>query len=95
MTGDEQFNEYLHLLDGKRVALFTNHTGIVGDETSATGKENADTHFGTDSDGNEIKYGEHILDALLARNVNVAAVFSPEHGFRGTEDAGTGGFGLI
>ena len=88
MTGDEQFNEYLHLLDGKRVALFTNHTGIVGDETSATGKENADTHFGTDSDGNEIKYGEHILDALLARNVNVAAVFSPEHGFRGTEDAG-------
>ncbi len=32
--------------------------------------------------------GEHILDALLAQNVDVEVVFSPEHGFRGTADAG-------
>lgn len=88
ITGDEQFDEYLHLLKDKRVALFSNHTGIVGDETSATGRETEDTHFGLDADGNEITYGEHILDALIERDVNVTAVFSPEHGFRGNEDAG-------
>lgn len=32
--------------------------------------------------------GIHMLDALLARNVNVTALFAPEHGFRG--DAGAG-----
>ena len=64
VLGDEQFDEYLPLLEGRRVALFTNQTGIVGDDD------------------------EHILDALLERDVDVAAVFSPEHGFRGTEDAG-------
>jgi len=30
----------------------------------------------------------HLLDALLGRNVNVKKVFAPEHGFRGTADAG-------
>lgn len=88
VLGDEQFDEYLPLLDGKRVALFSNHTGIVGDETSGVGKATVETHFGLNADGTEISYGEHVLDALVARGVNVAAIFSPEHGFRGTEDAG-------
>lgn len=30
----------------------------------------------------------HLLDALLAHRVNVRKVFAPEHGFRGTADAG-------
>lgn len=30
----------------------------------------------------------HILDRLIACGVNVTAIFSPEHGFRGTADAG-------
>lgn len=30
----------------------------------------------------------HILDRLLGCGVNVTAIFSPEHGFRGTADAG-------
>lgn len=94
ILGDEQFDEYLPLLEGKRVALFSNHTGIVGDENSGLGEVgDADPTlipFGTDADGDEIVYGEHILDALLERDVDVTAVFSPEHGFRGTEDAGAG-----
>src|SRR5699024_2804303 len=32
--------------------------------------------------------GTHMLDTLLARGVNVTALFAPEHGFRG--DAGAG-----
>ncbi|OSY89101.1 hypothetical protein WH52_00110 [Tenacibaculum holothuriorum] len=30
----------------------------------------------------------HIIDSLLSRNVKIKKVFSPEHGFRGKEDAG-------
>lgn len=93
ILGDEQFDEYLPLLEGKRVALFCNHTGIVGDENSGLGKiGDADPTlipFGTNAAGEEVVYGEHILDALLERDVDVAAVFSPEHGFRGNEDAGS------
>ena len=74
--------------------MFSNHTGIVGDENSGLGDiGDADPTlipFGMNASGEEITYGEHILDALLARNVEVTVVFSPEHGFRGTEDAGAG-----
>ena len=30
----------------------------------------------------------HLLDALLSRNINIVSLMSPEHGFRGTADAG-------
>ena len=97
ILGNEQFDTYIPLLEGKRVALFSNHTGIVGDVTSSEIEENDNydnnsssdlIHFGLDADGNNLSYGEHILDALLRYGVNVTAIFSPEHGFRGTEDAG-------
>lgn len=112
ILGDEQAASYLPLLQGKRVALFTNQSGIVGDKitlsdgTVAYGGNRvygtaaaADTAsfydgssipFGRDGAGNAVSYGEHILDALLAQGVAVTAVFSPEHGFRGTADAGAG-----
>lgn len=61
--GAERSGEYLPLLEGKRVALFSNHTGILPD-------------------------GRHTLDALLDSGVSVTTIFSPEHGFRGTADAG-------
>lgn len=32
VPGDEQTSEYFPLLKGKRIALFTNHTGMVGDK---------------------------------------------------------------
>ena len=124
ILGDEQFEEFLPLLEGKRVALFTNQTGIVGDEvfeenaTAATGEDSEGAAgaatieaatsaeilstdsdeeasvdptlipFGKDAAGEEISYGQHILDALVGRGVRVEAVFCPEHGFRGTENAG-------
>ena len=31
---------------------------------------------------------EHLVDLLCRERVNVVAIFSPEHGFRGTADAG-------
>ena len=62
ILGAEQTKAYLPILRNKRVALFSNHTGMVGNK--------------------------HTLDILIENNVNVVAIFSPEHGFRGTADAG-------
>jgi uncharacterized protein YbbC (DUF1343 family) len=62
VVGAERTAEYFPLLKGQRVALFSNHTGRVGDR--------------------------HILDVLVENKINVTAIFSPEHGFRG--DAGAG-----
>ena len=101
ILGDEQFEAYTPLLEGKRIALFSNHSGIVGDKitlsdgrsqyggfTSSEERDASLIHFGKDTDGNDIIYGEHILDALIFRGLEVTAIFSPEHGFRGNEDAG-------
>ncbi|MFV0392670.1 MAG: exo-beta-N-acetylmuramidase NamZ domain-containing protein [Paludibacteraceae bacterium] len=62
ILGAEQTMAYLPILKNKRVAVFSNHTGMVGDK--------------------------HTLDILLENTINVVAIFSPEHGFRGTADAG-------
>ena len=32
--------------------------------------------------------GEHLVDYLLAKGINVTVIFAPEHGFRGDHDAG-------
>ncbi len=60
--GAEITNKYFPLLEGKRVAVMSNQSGMVGDE--------------------------HLVDFLFAGNHNVVGIFSPEHGFRGTADAG-------
>lgn len=62
-VGAERLSEYLPLLKGRRVALFSNHTGVNSQ-------------------------GRHTLDVLLDSAVQVVTIFSPEHGFRGTADAG-------
>ena len=62
LPGAESVNDYLPLLKGKRVAILTNQTGIVGKT--------------------------HIVDSLLALKINIVAIMSPEHGFRGDADAG-------
>jgi len=61
-TGAESVDEYYPLLKGKRVAVMSNNTGMVGDE--------------------------HLVDMLKRDGINLVAIFSPEHGFRGTADAG-------
>lgn len=54
---------YLPLLKGKKVGLYSNHTGMVSPE-------------------------KHTLDVLKGNDIDVVCAFSPEHGFRGTADAG-------
>ena len=61
-VGAQQYAEYFPLLQNKRIAIYSNHTGMVKDK--------------------------HILDILIGNDFNVTAIFSPEHGFRGSADAG-------
>jgi len=61
-VGAERLDQYMPLLQGKRVALLVNQTSRVG--------------------------GALLPDTLLARGVRVVKLFVPEHGFRGTADAG-------
>jgi uncharacterized protein YbbC (DUF1343 family) len=55
-------DQYLPLLNGKKVGVFANHTSVAG--TS------------------------NLVDTLVKRGVNITVIFGPEHGFRGTADAG-------
>lgn len=106
VLGDERFEEYLPLLQGKRVAVFSNQTGIVGDKVTGSKLADALAEYGgcfprkrvdeislipftePSVPGGKIEYGQHIVDALIEKGVDVKAIFSPEHGFRGNADAG-------
>jgi uncharacterized protein YbbC (DUF1343 family) len=62
LPGAYQTTQYIPLLKGKRVGLFTNHTATVSKK--------------------------HLIDTLLASGIQIQKVFTPEHGLRGTADAG-------
>ncbi|MCD8031020.1 MAG: DUF1343 domain-containing protein [Bacteroides sp.] len=62
VLGAERTDMYFPILKNKRIAVFSNHAGMVGDK--------------------------HLVDILLENKLDVVAIFSPEHGFRGDADAG-------
>lgn len=62
VPGAERLDKYLPLLQGKTVAIFANHTSVVGKS--------------------------HLVDTLKSQGVHIKVIFAPEHGFRGTADAG-------
>jgi len=62
IVGAENTDEYFYAIQDKRVAVMSNHTGMIGDE--------------------------HLVDFLVKNKINVTSIFAPEHGFRGTADAG-------
>ena len=65
--------KYLPLLNGKKVGIVANQTSRVAiDDTNQKG----------------LAYDGHLVDYLLKNNIEVKKVFAPEHGFRGTADAG-------
>ncbi len=64
LPGAYRLPVYLPLLKDKRVAVFANHTSLIGNT--------------------------HLVDTLQKRGVNIVKIFAPEHGFRGSADAGAG-----
>lgn len=68
LVGAEQFELFSKLLEGKKVGILTNQTGVVHNQESNT--------------------YESTVDFLLEKRVNLISIYAPEHGFRGTADAG-------
>ncbi|WP_273273460.1 DUF1343 domain-containing protein [Maribacter polysiphoniae] len=66
IVGANSIDEYIGMLQGKKV-------GVVANLTSVIFKKNGHTH---------------IVDSLLALDIDIKKVFAPEHGFRGQADAG-------
>jgi uncharacterized protein YbbC (DUF1343 family) len=73
-TGAENTAAYLPVLKDKKVGIVTNQTGIITNVASDIWKENAKS--------------VSIVDFLLSKKIAITTIFAPEHGFRGTADAG-------
>lgn len=71
IVGANRTEEYLPLLQNKKVGIVTNKSGLIFKNTIHSEKKST-----------------HIVDSLIASNINITKVFSPEHGFRGDRDAG-------
>ena len=82
-TGADQPEIYLPLLKDKKVGVLTNQTGIVNANESynASGNTNAIVESAK-------KASIHLVDFLIENKVNLKKIYAPEHGFRGTADAG-------
>lgn len=80
-TGADNYENYLPLLKGKKVGIVTNQTGVL----------NVTMVRSTGIDGRQYANSEglhSIVDFLLYEDIKVKKIFAPEHGFRGTADAG-------
>ena len=75
IVGANRTEEYLPLLEGKRVGVVANQASVIFKQIATSQAPRNDSYT-------------HLVDSLLALNVNVKKVFAPEHGFRGTADAG-------
>ncbi len=82
-TGAEQTDKYLPLLKDKKVGVLTNQTGIVLKREAL--------NISADPKGyTEVLKTDtlHIVDYLIKNKINLKKIYAPEHGFRGTADAG-------
>ncbi len=85
ITGTDQPEEYLPLLQGKKIGVITNQTGIISYFPQPIARY--------DSQGNPIcalpaRITTHLVDFLLENHIQIQRILSPEHGFRGNADAG-------
>ena len=79
-TGAENTSAYFSLLKDKKIGIVTNQTGIVSklEFNSAADPKNE----------RATQINESLVDYLISGKINIQKIFAPEHGFRGTADAG-------
>lgn len=84
-TGADNYENYLPLLKDKKVGIVTNQTGEIKLIKSIAQIEGVNGNY----EGEDIEYmNQSIVDFLVEKKVSVQKIFAPEHGFRGTADAG-------
>ncbi|WP_299103043.1 DUF1343 domain-containing protein [uncultured Winogradskyella sp.] len=76
IVGANRTELYIPILKGKRVGIVANLTSVID-----VAPRNSSLH-------NTTNLYIHLVDSLLKHQINIKKVFSPEHGFRGTADAG-------
>ena len=82
-TGADNYSAYLPLLKDKKVGIVTNQTGrIIVTSFYNASKDPNGCAKATKRDTLSI------VDFLLDQKINIQKIFAPEHGFRGTADAG-------
>ncbi len=84
MTGADNLNNHLELFENKKVGIVTNQTGLVTyDSIYSTMDE-----VGLNKQKLVIRT-VHLVDYIMEQTpVKLVKIFAPEHGFRGTADAG-------
>lgn len=85
-TGAEQTDLYLPLLKDKKVGILTNQTGIIIKEERSESSYQSGCVNETRVTIKETAYS--IVDYLIENNIHLKKIYAPEHGFRGTADAG-------
>ena len=83
-TGADNSEGYFPLLVGKRVGVITNQTGIVSYDSIYTMPDSGGMTHIEAYDRKKI----HLVDFLVKNKINLQKIYAPEHGFRGTADAG-------
>lgn len=89
-VGAENYEVYLPLLKNKKVGVLTNQTGVLTTEYSEQSSARTITETNeliTKISTVYIDY-KHLIDFLIENKIDVQKIYAPEHGFRGTADAG-------
>ena len=85
LTGADNVKSYISLLKNKKVGIVTNQTGLISYDSIYTvfdtvSKSNVDVVR---------KKTLHIVDYITEKTkIDLVKIYAPEHGFRGTADAG-------
>lgn len=85
VTGAQNIKAYLPLLKDKKVGVVTNQTGIIPFVDNGTKYDSNGKPIGT---WRGVSENHSIIDFFIKHKINVQKIYAPEHGFRGTADAG-------
>ena len=85
ITGAERYNIYIPLLKDKKVGVVTNQTGVITNQIIGTVYVQDPRQEPKTKVTNILT---SIVDNLISQKIKVQKIFAPEHGFRGTADAG-------
>ena len=89
IVGANKTSSYLKLLKGKNVGVVGNQTSVIFKKPIAIVLKPLNELSGQyETIKDTILPHAHIVDSLLALDINIKKVFAPEHGFRGKADAG-------
>jgi len=91
LPGADQAETYLPLLQDKKVGILTNQTGII--KLISKGPYAREINSRGYNEYKELNQNitidrKFIIDYLIEKKINLKKIYAPEHGFRGTADAG-------